>query len=94
MLGTGPRPPVPVRGEPAGGGDRTGGARPERLRLPSAGGLRLVVGGVAVLVVAAVASQLLAAAWAVFRILQLLAVAAVSGWLGYRLGVVAGRRDS
>jgi hypothetical protein len=37
-------------------------------------------------------SQVVAAAWAVFKLLQLVAVAAVSGWVGYRVGLMAGRR--
>ena len=88
VLGTGPAPAGPVAragGAPAGRGDG------RRSRLPS-GGTGLVVGGVGVLLAVVVVSQVVAAAWAVFKLLQLVAVAAVSGWVGYRLGLMAGRR--
>ncbi len=52
---------------------------------------------VAVLAIAAVAGLLLvswvaAFAWAVFRLLELVAVAVVAGWVGWRLGIRHGRR--
>lgn len=84
VLGTGPAVPGPAR-VPAG---RLG----VRLARPGGGGAGLVVSGVAVLVALVVLSQVLAAAWALFRLLQVVAVAAVSGWIGYRVGVAAGRR--
>ncbi|MGH9178653.1 MAG: hypothetical protein ACRD0N_08885 [Acidimicrobiales bacterium] len=80
VLGTGPAAAPPAR-------------RAERRRpaLPS-GATGLVVGGVGLLLAVVVVSQVVAAAWAVFKLLQLVAVAAVSGWVGYRVGLMAGRR--
>ena len=50
-----------------------------------------------VLAIVAIAGLLLvswvaAFAWAVFRLLELVAVAVVAGWVGWRLGVRHGRR--
>lgn len=85
VLGTSPAVPGPAR---VSAGRL--GVRHPRL----GGGAGLVVSGVAVLIALVVLSQVLAAAWAVFRLLQVVAVAAVSGWIGYRVGVAAGRRRS
>jgi Flp pilus assembly protein TadB len=38
------------------------------------------------------ASWLMALAWALFRVVQLVAVAVIAGWVGWHLGVRHGRR--
>lgn len=70
-----------VEGAPVAAGRRTGGGR----------GLvvRLVVVGV---VLALVGSWLIALVWSVLRVVQLVLVGAVAGWVGWRLGVRHGRR--
>ncbi|MGQ0519844.1 MAG: hypothetical protein ACT4PX_01675 [Actinomycetota bacterium] len=91
VLGTGPAVPGTGPAVPGPAGVSAGrlGVRLPRL---GGGGAGLVAAGVAVLVAFVVLSQVLAAAWALFRLLQVVAVAAVSGWIGYRVGVAAGRR--
>jgi cobalamin biosynthesis protein CobD/CbiB len=88
VLGTGPAPahPVAPAGRAPARSRREGGPR-----LPS-GATGLLVGGAGLLLAVVVVSQVVAAAWAVFKLLQLVAVAAVSGWVGYRVGLMAGRR--
>lgn len=83
VLGTGPTAtavPVP--------------SHPRRLPRPGTAGLGVAAAGVAVLISFVVLSQVLAAAWALFRLVQVVAVAAVSGWIGYRVGVASGRRGA
>ena len=46
--------------------------------------------GVVLLVVLA---QAVALAWAVVRVLEVVVVAAVAGWIGWKLGVAYGRRS-
>lgn len=48
------------------------------------------VAGVVLLVVLA---QAVALAWAVVRVLEVVVVAAVAGWIGWKLGVAYGRRS-
>lgn len=89
VLGTGPAgPATPAERQR----QSTGPERWSPARWPGGVGLGLVGAGIAVVVAVVVVTQVLAAAWALFRLLQLVVVAAVSGWLGYRLGLVAGRR--
>jgi len=52
----------------------------------------VVVLGALGVVIVLVASWLVALAWTVFRVVQLVAVAVGAGWVGWRLGVRHGRR--
>ncbi len=70
-----------------------GGSSPRgRHRLASPIGLGLTA--VAAVVVLLLAAQVVAAAWAVLRILELVAVATIAGWIGWKLGVGYGRRTA
>ncbi len=60
-------------------------------RSASRGGTVVVLGALGVVIVL-VASWLVALAWTVFRVVQLVAVAVGAGWVGWRLGVRHGRR--
>ena len=77
---------------------RSGSAGPDDDRRPARRRRSLAVGPtLAVLVVVAVAGVLVASwvaafAWAVIRVVELVAVALVAGWVGWRLGVRHGRR--
>lgn len=76
--------------EPEPRGTRRGEARALG-RSRSGGGalVRLAVVGV---VLVLIGSWLVALAWTVLRLLQLVAVAVGAGWVGWRLGVRHGRR--
>ena len=54
--------------------------------------LRLGAGAVLVLVGVVVVLQVVAAVWAVVHVLQLVAVALVAGWIGWRVGLIQGTR--
>lgn len=81
------------------GGGSAEPARPEGQRAPlwrsggrGGGPLRVGAGAVLVVVALVVVLQLMAAVWAVVHVLQLVAVALVAGWIGWRVGLVQGRR--
>ena len=57
------------------------------------GRLSLGVGAVLVVVILVVVSQVIAFAWSVFHLLQLVAAAVVAGWIGWKAGLVYGRRS-
>ena len=78
--------------------DRRGSGRAPQ-RQPAATGRRAVSGrgtvmGLAVVgvIVVLIASWVIALAWTVLRVVQLVAVALGAGWVGWRLGVRHGRR--
>ncbi len=79
VLDAEPAPPSPARRSGLRGGRR-------------GYGLRLGVGAVVAVVVIVVVLQVVAAVWAVVQLLQLVAVALIAGWIGWRLGLVQGRR--
>ncbi len=81
VLETGPPEPAP------------GGRSPPLLARQAAGRIALGVGAVAAIVVLVVVWQMLAAVWALVHLLQLVAVGCVAGWIGWRLGVLQGRRS-
>lgn len=77
----------------AGVPERTGRRAPEaRERRGGGVGLGLTVIGVIAVLVAL--SWVVAVVWAVLRIVELVAVAFVFGWVGWKLGVRHGRRTS
>ena len=66
------------------------GRRPDRGRAGLGGNLAVVA--IAAVVGFVVLGWVAAAFFAVLRIVELLAVAAVAGWVGFKLGVQQGRR--
>ena len=70
--------------------------RPDRTQPPE-GRRSVTLGTLAVLAIVAIAGLLLvswvaAFAWAVIRLVEVMAVAVLAGWVGWRLGVRHGRR--
>lgn len=70
-----------------------GGRSSPVLARRAASRIALGVGAVAAMVALVVLWQVLAAVWALVHLLQLVAVGCVAGWIGWRLGVLHGRRS-
>lgn len=84
----------------AAGPGRTEATEPRRRRaergsgrapVRAPAGVGLLAGGVGLVVAIFVVAQVVAAASVVLRFVQLLAVAAIAGWVGFKLGVLAER---